>query len=83
MVPNNMDALEWLRKHLDDDNDLLREMVRTFAEPLMAAEIEVLCNAGYGEVTPERTDSRNGYRARQFDTRVGSIDLTICSPPTC
>ena len=27
-VPNNMDALEWLRKHLDDDgSDLLREMV--------------------------------------------------------
>ena len=77
MVPNNMDALEWLRKHLDDDNDLLREMVRTFAERLMAAEVDVLCNAGYGEVTPERTNSRNGYRARQLDTRVGSIDLAI------
>jgi putative transposase len=77
VVPNNMDALEWLRKHLDDDNDLLREMVRTFAERLMAAEVEVLCNAGYGEVTPERTNSRNGYRARQLDTRVGSIDLSI------
>ena len=52
-VPNNMDALEWLRKHLeDDDNDLLREMVRTFAEPLMGAEVDVLCDAGYGEVTP-------------------------------
>ena len=25
MVPNNMDALEWLRKHLDGDgSDLLR-----------------------------------------------------------
>ncbi len=40
-VSNNMDALEWLRKHLDDDNDLLREMVRTFAERLMAAEVDV------------------------------------------
>jgi hypothetical protein len=27
-VPNNMDALDWLRKHLDGDgSDLLREMV--------------------------------------------------------
>jgi putative transposase len=62
MVPNNMDALEWLRKHLDAEggSDLLREMVRTFAERLMAAEVDVLCNAGYGEVTPERTNSRNG-----------------------
>ncbi len=43
----------------------------------MAAEVEVLCNAGYGEITPERTNSRNGYRPRQLDTRVGSIDLSI------
>ena len=78
MVPNNMDALEWLRKHLDEEgSDLLREMVRTFAEALMAAEVEVLCNAGYGEVTPERTNRRNGYRTRQLDTRVGSIDVAI------
>jgi hypothetical protein len=33
-VPNTMDALEWLRKHLEGDegSDPLREMVRTFAE---------------------------------------------------
>ncbi len=75
---NNMDALEWLRKHLDDDsNDLLREMVREFAERLMAAEVDVLCGAGYGEVSMERVNSRNGYRARRFDTRVGTMDLAI------
>lgn len=79
VVNNKMDALEWLRKHLDADEsgDLLREMVRTFAERLMAAEVDVLTNAGYGEITPERTNSRNGYRPRQLDTRVGSIDLAI------
>ncbi len=77
-VPNNMDALDWLRKHLDEDgSDLLREMVRTFAERLMSAEVEAMCNAGYGEVTPDRLNSRNGYRARDFDTRVGSIELAI------
>ena len=78
MVPTNMDALEWLRKHLEaEDNDLLREMVRSFAEGLMAAEMDVLCNAGYGEVTPDRTNSRNGYRSRTLDTRVGTIDLAV------
>lgn len=36
---NNMDPLEWLRKHLeDDDSDLLREMIKSFADQLMAAE---------------------------------------------
>jgi putative transposase len=78
VVPDNMDALEWLRKHLEaEGSDLLGEMVRTFAERLMAAEMDVLCNAAYGEVTPERTNSRNGYRSRQLDTRVGSVDLCI------
>jgi putative transposase len=78
VVPENMDALEWLRKQLDaDGSDLLREMVALFAERLMAAEVDVACNAGWGEVTPERANSRNGYRARPFDTRVGSIELAI------
>jgi transposase-like protein len=73
-----MDALAWLRKQLDDDsNDLLREMVQVFAEQLMAAEVEVLTGASWGEVTPERVNHRNGYRHRPFDTRVGTIDLAI------
>jgi hypothetical protein len=39
VVSNTMDALEWLRKQLDgDENDLLREMVREFDQRLMAAE---------------------------------------------
>jgi putative transposase len=78
VVPDNMDALEWLRKHLEaDDSDLLREMVKTFAERLMAADVDVLCNASYGEVTPERTNHRNGYRSRAIDTRVGSLEVGI------
>jgi hypothetical protein len=82
MVPNNMDALEWLRKHLDaEGSDLLREMVRGFAERLMAAEVDVVSNAGYGEITQERINSRSGYQPRQLDTRVGSIDLLI--PTLC
>jgi putative transposase len=75
---NNMDALEWLRKHLDeDDNDLVREMVKAFAEKLMAAEVDALCGAGYGEVSPDRVNSRNGYRDRRWDTRAGTVDLAI------
>jgi hypothetical protein len=81
VVNNNMDALEWLRKHLDaEGSDLLREMVRTFAERLMAAAVEVLCNAGYGEVTPERVNSRNGYRPRTLDTGWARWR---CRSPSC
>ena len=52
MVPNKMDALAWLRKQLDgDENDLLREMVREFAQRLMAAEVDAVVGAGWGEQT--------------------------------
>jgi putative transposase len=77
-VPTTMDPLAWLRKHLEEDgSDLLRDMVRVFAERLMAAEVDAVCNAAYGEVTDERVNSRNGTRHRDFDTRVGTIDLAI------
>jgi transposase-like protein len=78
VVDNKMDALEWLRKQLDSDgDDLLQEMVREFAQRLMAAEVDALTGAGWGEVSPERVNRRKGYRQRPFDTRVGSIDLAI------
>jgi putative transposase len=78
VVSNKMDALEWLRKQLDSDgDDVLREMVREFAQRLMAAEVDVLTGAGWGEVSPDRVNHRNGYRQRPFDTRVGSIELAI------
>ena len=32
--------------------DLLRAMIREFARRMMDADVEVACNAGYGEVTP-------------------------------
>jgi putative transposase len=44
---------------------------------LMDADTEALCNAGYRQRSGERVNSRNGYRARTWDTRVGSIDLAI------
>jgi putative transposase len=78
VVDNNMDALAWLRKQLDgDENDLLREMVAEFARRLMAAEVDAVTGAGWGEVSPERMNHRNGYRLRPFDTRVGSVELAI------
>ncbi len=78
MVPDTLDALEWLRKHLESDgNDLLRDMVQAFAERLMAAEADAICGAGYGERSPERVNSRNGYRHRELDTRAGTIDVAV------
>lgn len=78
MVNDNMDLLAWLRKQLAEaEPDLLREMVRTFAEALMGAEADALCGAGFRERSEGRVNRRNGYRTRPFDTRAGTIPLAV------
>lgn len=57
--------------------DLLRGMMSTFIQALMSAEADTVCGAGYGERSDDRVNSRNGYRHRDFDTRVGTIDVAI------
>jgi len=55
----------------------VRELLKTVLERLMSAEADSLCGAGYGERSQERTNRRNGYRLRPWDSRVGSVDLAI------
>ncbi len=52
-------------------------MVKTFADLLISAEADALCGAEYGKRSLERTNSRNGYRAREWDTRAGTVELAI------
>ena len=78
MVEHTMDVSSWLRKQLEEASpDLLRAMVKDLAEALMSADADAVCGAGYGERTPERVNRRNGYRERDWDTRVGSIELAV------
>jgi len=51
--------------------------VSSFAQALMSADAEAVCGAGYGVRSEDRTNTRNGYRAREWDTRAGSIELAI------
>ena len=78
MVDYTMDVSDWLRKQLEEASpDLLRAMVKDMAEALMSADADAVCGAGYGERSPERVNRRNGYRERDWDTRVGSIELAV------
>jgi putative transposase len=78
VVEQTMDVSGWLRKQLEEASpDLLRAMVKEMAEALMSADADALCGAGYGERSPERVNRRNGYRERDWDTRVGSIELAV------
>ncbi|MEO3814983.1 IS256 family transposase [Sphaerisporangium sp. B11E5] len=77
-VNDSVDPGSWLAKQIEtQDPDLLRSMVKTMAEALMSAEADGVCGAGYGQRSGERTNRRNGYRTRGWDTRAGSIELDI------
>ncbi|MEW5813768.1 MAG: IS256 family transposase [Actinomycetota bacterium] len=67
-----------MRKQVEQaDTDLLREMVKLFCERVMSEEADAICGAPYGERSEERTNRRNGYRSRPWDTRTGTIDLAV------
>ncbi len=59
------------------DADLLRTMIAEIVQQIMAADVENLCNASYGERSAERANSRNGYRERLWETRAGAVNVKI------
>lgn len=73
-----MALVELLDKaHLDGDVDFLRDGVRVLSQALMELEVSHQLGAERHERTPQRSGQRNGYRERQWDTRVGTIDLRV------
>jgi transposase-like protein len=73
-----MTAAQLADKLLSDEHaDVLRESVAWMARELMEADVSAKIGAEHGERSLERTTHRNGYRSREWDTRVGSIELAI------
>lgn len=79
MADDSMALLEGVRKAIEDgDGDFLRETVHLLAQGVMEAEVTELTGVPKGERAPDRRlTQRNGYRDRRWDTRVGTIDLSI------
>ena len=78
MVKDSMDLLELLRKRsVDGDVDFLQEALRVLMNAIMDAEVTARIGAARGERIPDRLTYRNGYRSRQWDTRVGTMELRI------
>ena len=44
---------------------------------LLSADADAVVGAEYGRATPGRLAQRNGYRHRDLDTRVGTIDVAV------
>ncbi|MCC7369875.1 MAG: IS256 family transposase [Chloroflexi bacterium] len=74
----SMALAELVRKaEQNGDVDFLREGVRVLTQALMEIEVSQHLGAERHERTAERSGQRNGYREREWDTRVGTIGLRV------
>ena len=77
-APSSIDPARFLDEQLAQASpDLLRQLLTTFINTLMSADADAVCGAEYGTRSPDRTNVRNGYRAREFDTRAGTLEVAI------
>ena len=78
VAPHDIDPARFLEDHLAQASpDLLREMLGAFINQLLSADADQVCGATYGTISDDRTNRRNGYRTRGFDTRAGTLDVKI------
>ena len=77
-APHILNPAALLEKGLSDASpDLMRHLLATVINALLSADADAVCGAEYGVASPDRVNSRNGYRYRELDTRVGTIDVAI------
>src|SRR5919107_1977689 len=77
-APSSIDPARVLHDQLAQASpDLMRELLSTFIDALLSADADAVCGAGWGEVSADRVNRRNGYRHRDFDTRAGTIDVAV------
>jgi transposase-like protein len=64
VTKNRTELVRQIRKWLEEDaDDMLREMLRLFAQVLMGAEADELGGGERGSRSPDRVNHRNGYRS--------------------
>jgi putative transposase len=77
-APTSIDPARFLHEQLAQASpDLMRELLSTFIDALLSAEADAVCGAGWGQVSTDRVNRRDGYRHRDLDTRVGTIDVAV------
>ena len=78
MTNFRMALLDLLRKDEQGaDPQFLRDGLRLLVQELMDAEVTEAIGAAPYERSDRRVTSRNGFREREWDTRVGTVDLAI------
>lgn len=76
--PYHIDPTAYLEELLPQVSpDLMRQMLGDFINQILSAQADSVCGFDYATMSDTRTNSRNGYRHRQLDTRVGSIGIAV------
>ena len=75
MTDDRMALVELLRNA--GGGDFLKDLAETVLQRLMEFEVEGQIGAGRYERSDERSTHRNGYRERDFETRLGTLELKI------
>jgi putative transposase len=71
---NRMSLLEQLSKYVvEKDKDFLKEALTLLINALMDAEVTSMIGAEKYERSENRNNHRNGYRQREWDTRLGTL----------
>jgi len=74
----SIDPARFLHEELAQASpDLMRELLATFVNALLSAQADAVCGAEYGQRSEDRVNRRNGYRHRELDTRVGTLDVAV------
>lgn len=77
-APHSIDPTTYLDDLLAQASpDLMRQMLQGFINQILSAQADTVCGAEYGVASTERVNHRNGYRHRDLDTRVGTIDVAV------
>ena len=77
-APHIVDPARLLGEALAEASpDLMRSLLQTMINALLSADADAVVGAEYGRPSPGRVAQRNGYRHRDLDTRVGTIDVAI------
>ncbi|AWT27181.1 hypothetical protein Csp1_24330 [Corynebacterium provencense] len=77
-APNHIDPTGYLDDLLAQASpDLLRQMLQDTLNTILSAQADQICGAEYATTSDTRTNRRNGYRHRDLDTRVGTVDVAV------
>lgn len=76
--PHSIDPTTYLDDLLSQASpDLMRQMLQGFINQILSTQADQICGAEYATVSDNRTNTRNGYRHRDLDTRVGTVDVAV------